>query len=77
MAGLEHSFLRKILKRKFTFSNELFDNEIKFVWKRHGKFLQERFKKDCSQNGQPMPNKHYMYVVPIIRRADGGYELDV
>jgi len=39
MSGLEHLFMKKVLKRKFSFSGPLFDMVIRRLWKRHGAFL--------------------------------------
>jgi hypothetical protein len=39
MSGLEHIFMKKVLKRKFSFAGPLFGSVILQVWKRHGGFL--------------------------------------
>ena len=39
MSGLEHVFMKKVLKRKFSFSGPLFSQVIRKLWKRHGAFL--------------------------------------
>ena len=68
MAGLEHNFMKKLLKWKFSFAGPLFENSIRCAWKKHRGFLTQRFKNSFELNYM-LPEKeyrHYMYIVPII-----------
>ena len=78
MSGLEYLFMKKVLKRKFSFSGPLFGSVIRQLWKRHGSFLEDMLNGNYSEERQLPPNDylHYMYIVPVLN-IDGSLQLDM
>ena len=71
MMGLEHSFLRGLLKGKFTFGPVLFEKQIKHAWSFYGDFLSTFVKQlHISFDLESLKETH-MFIIPILSNEAG------